>query len=130
MTNKSKTVNLDLLDTALKSLEEALAIPEPTLIERDGCIQRFEYTFELSWKTLKKYFLFNQNLDESSVKNLFREAGKQNLIDSVEQWFEFLNARNLTSHTYQAEAAAKVYEASKAFAPKCRKLVQTLKELI
>ena len=82
----------------LNSLEKALK-ENKTEYVRDTTIQRFEFTFELSWKILKKYFLANNNVQIDSVKNLIREAGKQNLIESVENWFSYLDARNKTTLT-------------------------------
>ncbi len=124
-----KDFSLLPLKNAFKYLDEALAQVTDELT-RDGCIQRIEYTFELSWKTLKKYFEMNNNLSEDNVKNLFREAGKQGLIDSVELWFEFQIARNKTSHIYSQNVAVAVFEQVKLFAPECRKLIEKLEKLI
>ncbi len=117
------------LSDALKTLEDAL-IQHRDDLTRDGCIQRFEYTFELAWKTLKKYLEMNSNIREDNLKNIFREAGKQGLIESVEQWFQFQVARNKTSHIYSHKVAAEVFEQTKQFAPTCRKLVQKLEALL
>ena len=54
---------------------------------------------------LLELFKLNNNLDLFNVKDIFREAGKQGLIDQVESWFESLEARNLTSHTYDETIA-------------------------
>lgn len=49
---------------ALSRLAEALAIPEGDLsdLEREGLIQRFEYTFELAWKVLRDYLDHQGNI--------------------------------------------------------------------
>lgn len=43
---------------ALSLLEEACTKPPISLLEKDGIIQRFEYTFELAWKVLQDLFLY------------------------------------------------------------------------
>lgn len=43
---------------ALSLLEEACKNPPISLLEQDGVIQRFEYTFELAWKVLQDLFLY------------------------------------------------------------------------
>ncbi len=121
-------VDLTPLDNALKSL--GLVIKEKkTDIVRDATIQRFEYCFELSWKSLKRYFEWNQKLSESNVKNIIREAGKQGLIDSVERWFLFLDARNKTSHTYDLKTAEAVFDQALGFYPEAKKLFERLQVL-
>lgn len=62
------------LKKANKSLEEAVSL-KPTRIHKDATIQRFEFTFELAWKTLKEY-IKDQGFDCKSPKNCFREATK------------------------------------------------------
>lgn len=124
------TISLNPLKKAAKSLELATINPPNNDIERDGAIQRFEYTFELSWKTLKRYFEQNSNPTNLNLKDLFREAGKQQLIDSVEQWFEYLEARNLTSHTYNLESAEKAYAAAVKFHTDVKKLIERLEKII
>lgn len=42
---------------ALSTLEEVLAIPRPSRIERDAAIQRFEYTFEACWRAVQRYLM-------------------------------------------------------------------------
>ncbi len=124
-----KELNITPLIKASKTLRKALNETKTPLV-RDAVIQRFEYTFELSWKSLRRYFKLNNQLDEYNVRNLIREAGRQNLIDSVEQWFEFHKARNLTSHTYNEEIAEQVYQKAVEFSKEVEKLVERLDNLL
>jgi nucleotidyltransferase substrate binding protein (TIGR01987 family) len=114
------------LEKALSSLESALAQPKDEFT-RDASIQRFEYTFELLWKTLKRYLFLEANIDEFRIRNLFREAAKLGLIENVTAWFAYLNARNITSHTYNLKAAEEVYEAAQSFVVDARRLLDHLK---
>lgn len=68
-------------------------------LEKEGYVQRFEYTFELAWKTLKDYLLDNGQ-DLSSPKEIIRQAFQNEIIVEGEVWMEALKKRNLTSHTY------------------------------
>ena len=121
-------IDLGPLEKAYLSLKKATEKEKDEFI-RDSVIQRFEFTFELSWKTLKRYFEWNQKLSESNVKNIFRTAGNQGLIDSVEQWFEFHRARNETSHTYDEKKAEEIYGVAIQFVPHCKILLDRLKKV-
>ena len=95
---KIEDLSLHPLIKAADALKKALQQPKNEYV-RDAVIQRFEYTFELTWKTLKRYLETIQPVLEFNIKELFREAGKQGLIESVEDWMGYLRARNQTSHT-------------------------------
>ena len=112
---------------ALESLESILR-EEETLIVRDATIQRFEYTYELSWKMIKRHLEWagDSNADSLTRKDLFREAARVRLIEDADKWFEYHEARNRTSHTYDAEVAEEVYEAAKTFAIDARRLLTAL----
>ena len=127
--NNPLELNLSPFEKALQSLVLVFKEKE-NAITRDAAIQRFEYTFELSWKALKRYFKINNNLDIFNVKDIFREAGKQGLIEKVEKWFEYLEARNLTSHTYDEKVAEKVYTKAKEFEKDAVFLCQQLKKIV
>ena len=71
-------------------------------LEKEGFVQRFEYTLELAWKTLKDYLL-EQGFDLASPKEVFRQAFQNEIITDGEIWMEALNRRNLSSHTYNAQ---------------------------
>jgi len=105
---KKNKISLDPLDKALESLKRAIHEPLNEFT-RDSVIQRFEYTFELSWKILQRVLELDRPLEDRSVRNLLREAAKQGLIDDLPLWFEFQEARNLTSHTYNLKTAEEVY---------------------
>lgn len=115
-------VSLQSLEKALQALESALQ-RKKTDIVRDAVIQRFEFTVELAWKTAKKV------MGSASVapKAIVREMAQQGLIPDSREWLETLDLRNLTSHTYNEDVAEKVYEAASAFAPRCRALLNQLK---
>lgn len=122
------TLMLTPLKKALESLKKAVIQPK-TEFTRDAAIQRFEYTYELCWKTLKRYFKLEAGLEEFNIKNIFREAGKANLITNVEAWFSYHEARNLTSHTYNQETAEKTFSVIQLFVPDAEKLLAKLEKI-
>ena len=88
---------------AIKLLQEVpeLDINELSYLEKEGIIQRFEFTLELSWKTLKDKMEYDGViLDRISPKMVLKEAYKNKYIDNIELWLEMINDRNLLSHTY------------------------------
>lgn len=113
---------------ALATLDEALRSREITDIVRDATIQRFEYTYELAWKMIKRHLTWmgEPQVREFSKRQLFRKAGELGLIDDPERWFGFNEARNQTSHSYNLETAKEVYESAREFAPAARRLLERL----
>ena len=104
------------LEKALTSLKKGFSRAEADHHDeelRDACIQRFEYTFELSWKMLKRQIELEvgstPEVDTYSKRGLFRVAGERGLITNVESWFDYLEKRNLTTHTYDISNAKEVY---------------------
>lgn len=97
---------------ALKRLEEAIAryqtAPNDTLY-RDGLIQRFEFTFELAWKSLKEY-MEDQGmvLTIVSPRSVLKEAYAAGIIDNPDIWNEAVDSRNLMSHIYDEETAISI----------------------
>ena len=84
-----------------ESLEDGLnALSE---LEREGVIQRFEYTFELAWNTLKDRLEHDGViLTTVTPRNVIREAFQAKLIEDGETWIDMLTDRNLMSHTYDS----------------------------
>jgi len=117
----------DDLRKALERLKEASALPSSVVINQDATIQRFEFTFELCWKTLQTIVAANIK-DVYGPKNVFREAAKLGYIDNPLQWFQFLKARNLTVHTYKEPIAQKVYRKATEFIPEVEKLLAVVKK--
>jgi nucleotidyltransferase substrate binding protein (TIGR01987 family) len=118
-------LTLTPLTKAIASLEDALSQPFNPYT-RDASIQRFEYTFELAWKLLQRYLKTYTTADVLSVKDLFREAARLELIDAAEPWFEFLAARNLTSHTSNENTANETYSVAVTFLPAVKELLNSL----
>ena len=85
-------------------LREAMEIEPDALsqLEKEGIIQRFEYTFELAWKTLKDKMEFDGIvLDKISPRAVVREAFAAKYIDDAGTWLKMIGDRNLMSHTYE-----------------------------
>ncbi|SMC39613.1 nucleotidyltransferase substrate binding protein [Sporomusa malonica] len=109
---------------AVVTLEEVLQ-ESFSIIVRDATIQRFEYCFELSWKVLKKALKI-EGVEVNSPRQALRSAFEIGYIEDIDIWFEMLEDRNLTSHTYDPEVADKVYESAKRLPTEIRKVVKTL----
>ena len=110
------------LQKALERLKEALLLPSDVTINQDATIQRFEFTFELAWK-LMKTIIEIEGLEAVSPKSVIREGATVGLIEEPKKWFEFLENRNLSVHTYKEEIAQKVYQSAKEFIPFVDKLI-------
>jgi nucleotidyltransferase substrate binding protein (TIGR01987 family) len=99
-------------------------------LEQEGVIQRFEYTFELAWKTLKD-LLFYEGFDVKSPRDVIRQAFASGYLneDDTETALDALEKRNLLTHTYEEETmleALKLIEDK--FQPMLARLLKTLKE--
>ena len=99
---------LSSLERASLKFQEALSFPN-TEPMRESLIQRFEYTFELSWKVMSS-ILVSQGRETAGVRNVIRAAAQLGLIQSPQKWLEFADARNATSHIYKEEIAEMVYQ--------------------
>jgi len=75
---------------------------------RDGLIQRFEFTFELAWKTLKAIFEDEGLTGLNSPKTVLREAFSAGLIAKDELWLAMLSDRNTTAHIYNEQLAIEI----------------------
>ena len=79
-------------------------------LERDGMIQRFEYTQELAWKLLKNYIEYQGETQMGGSRDTIRQAFRLGLIENSEPWFDMLESRNLTSHVYDEATEMTVIE--------------------
>lgn len=68
-------------------------------LSKDGLIQRFEYTLELAWKTLKDY-LEAEEVIAKTPKSTIKNAFQIDIINNGELWINMLEDRNLMAHTY------------------------------
>jgi nucleotidyltransferase substrate binding protein (TIGR01987 family) len=96
---------------AAARLLEAVAQPESAIV-RDATIQRFEFTFELVWKTLKLY-LERQGHECGGPRPTLKKAFADGLIATPEEadvWLPMLDDRNLTSHAYDEVLAARIFK--------------------
>jgi len=130
----SQSIDLTPLQKATDSLASAITRTErekPDDMLRDSVIQRFEYTYELCWKMLKRRLKLDvpspEAIDEMSFREMIREGAERGLIDDPLAWFNYREKRNLTSHTYDAEVAQDVYQAALTFLTDAENLLARLR---
>lgn len=126
--NKSD-MQLDELKKALARLKEALSLPKNDIV-RDSTIQRFEFTVELSWKALQRFLKFSGVSEALTPKNVFREGARLGIVEDPEAWLRFVDARNLSSHTYKETLAEEVYASAQALPPHADKLIQKIESAL
>lgn len=113
-----------------KVLERSLTVPEDEDI-RDACIQRFEYTYELAFKMLKRQLEqelpSSEELDQLPFKQVIRIGAERGLIESPQRWFDYRDKRNITSHTYDEDKAREVFSVLGDFGVDASALLASLK---
>ena len=131
---------LDSLSYAVSGLElvlERTAVAEEreeldeTLLRavKSGVIKHFEFTYELSWRFIRRWLEVNISRDVAdgvTRQELFRLGAEHSLIDSVADWMIYHRARNLTSHTYRQATAEAVYAVIPAFLKDAQRLLAAL----
>ena len=100
----------DFLKT-LKTLDESLA-KEKDEFTRDSVIVRFQYTFELCWKTVKLFLYEKHGVNVNSPKDCFRELRRNSSLtdEETETLNKMVDARNEVVHTYQEAVAEALYK--------------------
>lgn len=104
----------DNFDRAFVLLREVVerGVENLTQLEKEGAIQRFEFAFELGWKTLKDYLEENGLvIDPVTPRNVIKEAFAAKLLDDAQVWIDMMLHRNLLSHTYDFKVFATVLQA-------------------
>lgn len=78
-------------------------------IYQDALIKRFEFTFELAWKTLREFMLDQgYSLEILSPKGVISFAWREGIISNEELWLDMLQSRNMSAHDYGRELSADI----------------------
>ncbi len=86
---------------AYQLMVKIIELGELNEIEKMALIQAFEFTFELSWKTMKDY-LEEEGFSMDSPKSVIRQAFQSGYITEADVWMEALIKRNNTVHNYNS----------------------------
>lgn len=97
------------LKNAVSRLLEALN-EEPSEIVIDGILHRFEFTFELAWKTMKDNLEYLGVIAKTgSPREVIKSAFEYNLIEDGEEWINMMLSRNMLSHIYDEKQSREIY---------------------
>jgi nucleotidyltransferase substrate binding protein (TIGR01987 family) len=122
---KEITYSVEKLDRAVLRLQEAVAAKESDL-KIDATIQRFEFTFELAWKTLKRALLLEGEICKTP-RECLKAAFRLGLLDDEEQWLSMLDDRNAMAHIYDETAAKEIFSRIPGYYLAFAKLVEVLR---
>ncbi|MDR1786126.1 MAG: nucleotidyltransferase substrate binding protein [Spirochaetaceae bacterium] len=109
-------IDFSPFEKALSSLKEAVSVfdrDKTNTIVRDSVIQRYEYTYEMAYKMLRRFLLeaesSRQQVEEMFFADIIRTANARGLLlRDLAQWNRYRRMRNLTSHTYDEFSADSV----------------------
>ncbi|WP_026377337.1 HI0074 family nucleotidyltransferase substrate-binding subunit [Aestuariibacter salexigens] len=96
-----------------------------------GIIQHFEFTYEVSWKMLRRQLIEEEGtefINTLSRKDLFRLAAKKGMITAPDAWFSYHRARNETSHMYEQKTADAVFDIARKMLPDAEELLTALED--
>ena len=115
---------------ALTQLDKALAFEAENDLIRAGCLQYFEFTFELAWKSVQ-FVLIEEGLPEChSPKSCLKKAYSMQWIQSETTWLSMLEVRNRLVHTYDVTHATKSYGELRSFIPEFKILLENLSQIV
>lgn len=118
------------LEKALVQFRDALELPAENDVIKAGCIQYFEFSFELAWKTIKRIAEEEGLADCNSPKSALKAAFSNGWIEHEEVWLGMLSSRNKMSHTYSADDAIDLFEKLPAYAQALQNLAEKAAGLV
>ena len=93
-------------------------------------IQNFEVAYEQAWKAMRRWLTMNLLAgvpDEgTTLRQVFKMSAKAGLIDDVDLWLKFRDARNKTSHTFDCDIAQAVVAVSHEFLPVAKAALKSM----
>lgn len=120
---------INKFEDALNKLKQGIRQAKDEL-EKDGVIQRFEFTFELLWKTLK-IFLSYEGIECKTPRGCLKEAFRIGIIEDEEKFLDMLEDRNRTSHIYNKETSEEIFERIKTeYIPCIKEVLDKLSQKI
>lgn len=117
-------VNIEQLIKAEKKLLQFSKMQNEA--EETAAIKAFEYCYELSWKALKRALL-HEGIETKSPREVFRKSAEKFNIEP-QLWFDFLDMRNMTSHTYMDNAISKLSILLPSFKKAFSELIEVLQK--
>ena len=121
-------LDISPLENAIAQIEESLVFAHGPLAKenhrlflqfRNSAIKSFEYTYELSWKTMKRFIEMHGppevETNDIPFRDLLRLAWEYGLIRDVNRWIDFRKERNITSHAYNNDKAAEIFAVIPSF---------------
>ncbi len=94
---------------ATERLKEALKEEENDLVI-DGTLHRFEFTFELAWKTIKDYLEYAGIIEGTgSPREIIKTAFANGIIEDGDKWINMMLARNSLAHLYDEKKSREIY---------------------
>ncbi len=95
---------------AVDRLEEALQETESEIVI-DGVLHRFEFTFELAWKTVKEALEYLGLVDKTgSPRENIQIGFRHGIIEDGEKWIEIMLSRNALAHLYDERSSREIYQ--------------------
>lgn len=112
----------------MRTLEDALALETPSPLERDGSIQRFEFSFEALWKACRSWLEQNEGSQCASPRSCLRTLGAVGVLDPAETAaaLAMVDDRNLTVHTYHEEIAQAIFSRLPAHAALMHEILERM----
>ncbi|CAG8583827.1 11178_t:CDS:2, partial [Ambispora gerdemannii] len=131
----SETINKDLakviiLEQRWSSIaKNVLSNDAQSNYEKAGAVKAFEVCFELVHPILRRVLKLRGIIVSSAIKEVFRVAGSENLINNVETWLEFKDKRDDTAHSYDGQIATDVIDILPNFIYELDLLMEELLEI-
>jgi nucleotidyltransferase substrate binding protein (TIGR01987 family) len=131
-------LDLTSFEKAVKSFKEVLQEfnkDKTNTFIRDSVVQRFEYTYELSYKMMRRYIMIiaanKTEIQEMGFQNIIRTASEKGLLlGDLRRWCEYREKRNITSHTYDSQKADMVVSIVAGFLKEAEFLLAQLSKKI
>jgi nucleotidyltransferase substrate binding protein (TIGR01987 family) len=95
---------------AFNQLDKFLKHENLNELEMQGLIKAFEYTYELSWKTLQDLLRDKGYNNISGPKPVIEQSFQDGYIENGKGWIRMHKSRSLASHTYDEDTAMEIIE--------------------